>query len=48
MNNKILIAEDEAHIRKLVSHYLIQEGFQICEAGDGSTALEIFQSTPDL
>ena len=48
MNNKILIAEDEAHIRKLVAHYLIQEGFQICEAGDGSTALEIYHSTPDL
>ena len=48
MNNKILIAEDEAHIRKLVAHYLIQEGFQICEAGDGRTALEIYHSTPDL
>ena len=48
MNNKILIAEDEANIRRLVAHYLLQEGFEIVEAANGRQALELFENTPDL
>ncbi len=48
MNNKILIAEDEANIRRLVAHYLLQEGFEIVEAADGRQALKLFETTHDL
>lgn len=42
MENKILIAEDEEKIRKLVAGYLVREGYRVVEAGDGMEALEKF------
>lgn len=48
MNNKILIAEDESNIRKLVAYYLSQEGFTVVEADCGTGALERFDENPDL
>lgn len=48
MNNRILIAEDEANLRHLVASYLIKEGFQVCEAADGREAMELFESCDDL
>ncbi len=44
MNNKILIAEDENNIRRLIASYLLREGFQVVEAVDGQQALEQFRS----
>lgn len=41
---RILIAEDEARMRKLVSDFLKREDFQVIEAGDGKKALELFHS----
>jgi len=45
---KILIADDEARIRKLVNDFLSREGFDIYEAGDGLEAVNIFKDVPDL
>lgn len=40
----ILIADDEARIRRLVSDFLKRDGHTILEAGDGAKALEIIQT----
>lgn len=45
---KILIADDEARMRKLVGDFLKKEGYQIIEAEDGKKALEIFFQTEDI
>lgn len=46
---KILIVDDEARMRKIVSDFLLREGYQICEAGDGEEALVQFaEQQPDL
>lgn len=41
---KILIAEDELHLRAAISKSLANEGFSVVEAYDGMNALEIFSS----
>ena len=46
---KILVVEDEDRIREIVSEYLGKNGFEILEAKDGYTALDVFYSQkPDL
>lgn len=40
---KILVADDEQRIRKLVCDFLRKEGFETLEAVDGREALELFQ-----
>ncbi len=45
---KILIADDEARMRKLVGDFLKREGFLIIEAADGQVALELFQSDNEI
>lgn len=45
---KILIADDEARLRKLVSDYLLREGYDVYEAADGEEALDIFYREKDL
>lgn len=42
MSNKILIAEDEAHLRKLVCDYLSKSGFEVVGVEDGQAALDAF------
>jgi len=42
---KILIAEDDLHIRQGLSDLLSQEGYEIETAEDGEIALELFNST---
>ena len=37
---KILVVDDEASVRKLVSSYLKREGFHVLEASDGAEALK--------
>ena len=39
---KILIVEDEAPIAEVVSAYAKRDGYDTITAGDGMTALEIF------
>ncbi|MEK8130299.1 response regulator transcription factor [Paenibacillus filicis] len=42
---KILIADDDAHIRELITLFLRNEGFEIVEAGDGEEALAIIENS---
>ena len=48
-SKRVLIVDDEAHIRELARMYLEQEGFQVEEAADGEEALTRWQrDAPDL
>ncbi|MBP1990282.1 DNA-binding response OmpR family regulator [Paenibacillus eucommiae] len=42
---RILVADDDAHIRKLVTLYLKNEGFEPVEARDGVEALSIMENS---
>ncbi len=44
---KIIVADDEARIRRLVCDFLKKEGYEPIEADDGDVALEIFRENPD-
>ncbi|MEW8957061.1 response regulator transcription factor [Clostridium sp.] len=44
MKKTIMIVEDEARIRKLISDYLLREDFKVIEASNGKEALEIFNT----
>ncbi len=49
MNKTVLIVDDELRMRKLISDFLLREGYNIMEADNGQTALEkIFQEKIDL
>lgn len=49
MPRKILVVDDDAHIREVVQFALEKAGFEAIEAGDGEKALEVFTATtPDL
>ena len=39
---RILIVDDESRMRKLVSDFLIKEGYEVTEASDGNEALDRF------
>ncbi|MBS4534919.1 response regulator transcription factor [Clostridium sp. D2Q-14] len=45
---KILVAEDEVRIRKLIKDYLENEDYKIIEAEDGKDALEKFYLNNDI
>lgn len=45
---KILIADDEARMRKLVGDFLKKEGYSVIEAADGRQALKLFWENEDL
>lgn len=48
-NKKILIVDDEASVRQLVSSYLKKEGYQVSEASDGDAAIDkARREHPDL
>ncbi|MEG0874268.1 MAG: response regulator transcription factor [Clostridiales bacterium] len=40
----ILIAEDEDRMRRLVKDFLIKEGYNVYEAGDGQEAMDILET----
>lgn len=44
MKKNLLIVEDDAGIRKMLSLYFESEGFNILEAEDGQDAIRIFQT----
>ena len=44
---KILVADDEELIRRLVSDFLVQEGYEPILANDGEEALSLFEKNPD-
>jgi len=43
--SKILIVDDDPHIRELARVFLKNEGFDTCEAGDGLEALALLETT---
>ena len=47
--NRVLVVDDEANIRRIVTSYLRADGFEVVEAADGKGALAAFDRTaPDL
>lgn len=47
-STKILVVDDEPKIRRVITSYLAEEGFDTAEAADGETALELALANPDL
>ena len=46
---KVLVVDDESHIRDVICFALRREGFAVVEAGDGAAALRAFErEAPDL
>lgn len=45
---KILVVDDESRMRKLVKDFLLKQGYEVLEAGDGSEALDIFFDNQDI
>ncbi len=45
---KILVADDEQLIRKLIKDYFTKEGHTVLEAADGLEALTLFKTNPDI
>jgi DNA-binding response OmpR family regulator len=45
---KILIADDEARMRKLVKDFLVKKDYQVIEAADGQEAIDIFFEQDDI
>lgn len=43
---RVLVADDDPHIRELVRLYLDREGFEVREAAEGRAALALFDSAP--
>ncbi len=49
MSRRILVVDDDGHIREVVRFALEQAGFEVVEAADGEAALELAESeAPDL
>jgi DNA-binding response OmpR family regulator len=48
VSTKILVADDEPRMRKLVSDFLKKEGYQVIEAKDGKEALDIFFDSENI
>ncbi|MCY4486283.1 MAG: response regulator transcription factor [Deltaproteobacteria bacterium] len=46
MSDKILVVEDEADIRSLITYHLSQERFSVVEAENGEDALDLVQQDP--
>lgn len=44
MTNKILVVDDDIHIRELVKFFLKNEGFEVFEAPDGIAALSVLET----
>ena len=45
---KILVVDDESRMRKLVRDFLVREDYEVLEAVDGETALDIFYQEKNI
>ena len=45
---KILVVDDEARMRKLVADFLVRDGYEVLEAGDGEKAMDLFYADKDI
>ena len=48
VSKTILIVEDEADLRELVTQFLSDKGFNVLSAGDGEEGYRVFESHPDI
>jgi len=48
MKNRILVVDDESRMRKLVRDFLVRKEFDVLEAGDGESAVDIFFQEKDI
>lgn len=48
MAKKILIADDEERLRKLITDYLVREGYEVVEAADGEATLDLFYEDREI
>jgi DNA-binding response OmpR family regulator len=49
MGSRIVVADDEPHIREVIRAYLEREGYEVLEASDGEVALELARTgDPEL
>ena len=46
--NKILVADDESRMRKLIRDYLVREDYEVVEAENGEQALDMFYMDSDI
>ena len=46
--NKILVADDESRMRKLIKDYLIREDYEVIEAENGEQALDMFYMDSEI
>ena len=44
MSKKILIVDDEEHIRDILSEFLSEQGFDVMDATDGEMAMGLFET----
>ncbi len=42
--SRVLVVDDDPHIRELVRHFLEAQGFEVSEAADGASALALLKS----
>lgn len=47
-NYKILVADDESRMRKLLRDFLERDGYEVIEASDGNEAVEVFKNNKDI
>ena len=45
---RILVVDDESRMRKLVRDFLVREGYEVLEAGDGMEAMDIFYEDKEI
>ena len=45
---KILVADDESRMRKLLKDFLTKSGYEVLEAEDGEKAVNLFYSVKDI
>lgn len=45
---KILVADDESRIRKLVRDFLVKKDYEVVEADDGEKAMDVFYREKDI
>ncbi|MBP3218755.1 MAG: response regulator transcription factor [Lachnospiraceae bacterium] len=45
---KILVADDESRMRKLIHDFLMKEGYEVLEAEDGDQALDLFYQEREI
>lgn len=47
-NATIMVVDDDAEVREIVSEFLSESGHRILQAGNGAEALELLQKLPDV